>query len=507
MCMGERKRRERKHPRRKLFRKHQKAGPFPHSSERTSSMDDTLYKFRCRTCVCLKAQQGAALLLLLLITVVAASSIFVTTLRQSTTQVTLDKNRKTRDALARAKEALIAYALTYSEQPPTGTPPGSQPQGFLPCPDTDGDGSANPPCGGAGQSFSGMLPWRQLGIPPLRDGDGECLWYAVSGNYKNNPKISLTSDTDGQFIVEDGSGNVVVGATVENQAIAIVFSPGAALGAQDRSSTNPLTRCGSTDTANEADNYLDTFGAINNATGNPALPTTTPSVFVSPAATGPMIPNFNDTLLAVTAQDFEPVYGRMDRWVANRAQQCLTGPPYSWAAALDAPVADPPDNVDDANQRFGRIPTNPTFGLPPWGTDPDLNVGGICFQDVAGWTGPGWWWWDRWREMVFYAVDAASSPGGGISALQLTGAPVPSSQFVIAAAGRKLAGQQRSNATQKADISNYLEDHNNPLFPSPPSPALSGPGNIPTGDEQFVTTPTVAGTAFNDTLCNDAGCP
>lgn len=107
--------------------------------------------------------------------------------------------------------------------------------------------------------------------------------------------------------------------------------------------------------------------------------------------------------------------------------------------------------------------------------------------------------------MVFYSVDAASSPGGGPPALQLTGATPPNSQFVIAVGGRKLAGQLRSNAGEKADIANYLEDHNNPNFDAilPPGPA----GKIPTGDEQFVNTPTVAGAAFNDVVCNNAGCP
>lgn len=504
MFIREMKRRGRKHPRRGCSGRIKKAGPFSHSS----TMDDTLHKFRCKTCVCPKAQQGAALLLLLLITVVAASSIFVTTLRQTTTQIALDKNRQTRDALARAKEGLIGYALTYSEQQNQG-----QPQGFLPCPDRNGDGTATvsageTPCGGSGLSVIGWLPWRQLGLPPLRDGDGECLWYALSGTYKNNVKTSLTSDTDGQFIVRDGSGTMVIGASASEQAIAIIFAPGAPLGGQNRNTTSTLTECASqnaADPSNQSANYLDPAGGINNATGNPPLPAA-PSTFVSATTT---IANFNDVLLPVTPQDFQPVYARMDRWIANRAQQCLTlaySFPYSWTAALNSP-ADPLDLTADSNQRFGRVPDTPSPDPPPpgWNDDPDINVGGKCFTDVGGFTGPGWWWWDTWREMVFYAVDAAASPSGGTAALQLTGAPVPNSQFVIAVAGRKLGGQQRNDANDKANIASYLEDHNDPNMAavSPPGPA----GNILPGDERFVTTPTVAGTAFNDTLCNDAGCP
>lgn len=489
-----------------------------------------VYKLTCNTCVCPKAQQGAALLLLLLITVVAASSIFVTTLRQSTTQIALDKNRKTRDALARAKEGLVTYALTYSEQQSPG-----QPQGFLPCPDRNGDGSATvsageTPCGGSGLSVMGWLPWRQLGLPPLRDGDGECLWYALSGNYKNNVKTSLTSDTDGQFIVQDGSGNVVIGATASEQAIAIIFAPGATLGGQNRNTTSTLTECASQNTAdpsNQSTNYLDTVGGINNATGNPALPIAGPSTFASPPAT---IANFNDVLLAVTPQDFEPVNARMDRWIANRAQQCLTlaySSPYPWTAALNPP-ASPPDLAADNNQRFGRIPNTPSPDPPPpgWNDDPDINVGGKCFTDVGGFTGPGWWWWDTWREMVFYAVDADYAPTGtatGTPAMQLIdtltptppGPTPPPSEFVVVTAGRRLPGQNRASAADKADITNYLEDHNNPAYAgalppplsAPYNPGTGGPGNIPTGDEQFVAAPVTSTAPFNDTACNNTGCP
>ena len=61
--------------------------------------------------------------------------------------------------------------------------------GYLPCPDTDGDGWAEATCGSldgaSGQaSRLGLLPWKTLGLPDLRDGYGERLWYAVSSKYK-----------------------------------------------------------------------------------------------------------------------------------------------------------------------------------------------------------------------------------------------------------------------------------------------------------------------------------
>src|SRR5438105_759389 len=85
-------------------------------------------------------------------------------------------------ALAQAREALLAYA---AERPIT-TEVGP---GYLPCPDTDDDGWAEATCGSLsghlGQADRlGRLPWKTLGLPDLRDGHGERLWYAVSTKHK-----------------------------------------------------------------------------------------------------------------------------------------------------------------------------------------------------------------------------------------------------------------------------------------------------------------------------------
>lgn len=365
----------------------------------------------------IRNQSGFALIALLLVLVIGASFVLLRGLNAAATRSYRDE--QTARALAEAKAALIGYAMTYSELHP------GQPQGFLPCPDTDGNGMPNPPCGTSSQSFIGRLPWRILGLPPLRDAAGECLWYAVSGNYKNNPKISLTSDTDGQFIVQDGSGNVIVGAPPETRAITIIFAPGAVLEVQDRSASAP-NECGSTnlgDPANRPANYLDSRDGINNATGNPALPTAIPSAFVSPPG---ILADFNDKMLAITPQDFNLIYPRMDRWVANRVRQCITAyrSPYPWAAALNVPPSptDPPDFNDDSNQQFGRIPETLDDSGGSWPTDPAVPVGTSvppsyaptfdCLEDKPGAIQPdwSWWWWDTWREMVFYAVDEAWSP-------------------------------------------------------------------------------------------------
>ena len=39
----------------------------------------------------------------------------------------------------------------------------------------------------------GRLPWKTLGLDALKAGPGECLWYAVSGTYKNSPNGVTTN--------------------------------------------------------------------------------------------------------------------------------------------------------------------------------------------------------------------------------------------------------------------------------------------------------------------------
>lgn len=103
------------------------------------------------------------------------------------------------DALAQARSALIGYAISYAERHP------GEGYGFLPCPDRGNDGSTPiGACGARDTAAIGRLPWRTLGLAELRDGWGECLWYAVSGSAKHNPKpLALNWDSPGQFALED----------------------------------------------------------------------------------------------------------------------------------------------------------------------------------------------------------------------------------------------------------------------------------------------------------------
>ncbi|MDM8561165.1 hypothetical protein [Candidatus Parabeggiatoa sp. HSG14] len=309
-------------------------------------------------------QSGAALIIFLTIFVLGIAALLLSDINSNDrTDLMLKEQAQTAKVLRQAKEALIGFAATYAETHSNNPMPG-----YLLCPDYDGDGSADPACSRTGYSVVGRFPWKTLGLPPLRDGSGECLWYAVSGNFKDKPKSKLktsepdykvpavTSDDGGLLIVKNVQHEIIAGAVPENRAIAIVFAPGKRLENQNRAIENgKATECGSTgikqpvDSINNVANYLDHYNYnginINNATSNGVLsfvpstngnsgffavdndPTDTSTLptFINASLTyndtGKTI--FNDTLMLVTPKDFEPVYTRMDLWVAKKVTTCF----------------------------------------------------------------------------------------------------------------------------------------------------------------------------------------
>lgn len=194
-----------------------------------------------------------ALLVLLLIGSLAA------VLGSGTLAARIEARRQahTMDALAQARAALIGYAQSYHLSHP------GQSVGYLPCPDTDsasGDGNAAPVCGSQGDFAIGRLPYRTLGLAPLRDGEGECLWYAVAGTFKNSPKSApLDWDTPGQFEIHDDHRALNPVVRPDQWAAAVVFAPGRPLAGQLRSSST--RRCGGdADAAAALQAYLEGTG-------------------------------------------------------------------------------------------------------------------------------------------------------------------------------------------------------------------------------------------------------
>ncbi|EIJ41723.1 hypothetical protein BegalDRAFT_0812 [Beggiatoa alba B18LD] len=193
-------------------------------------------------------QTGVVLLLTLLITVVSSVSFFLTQFNAVDTR--LIRQQQTEKALQYAKQALLGYAARYYDfsQPPFTNPDGRGRFGFLPCPDTgvsiEGREAGN--CGIKNQSAIGKLPWLTLAIPPLFDESNECLWYAVSGSYKNSSGARtdmLNDDNAGFFEVTTASR--ATGSHPDERAVAVIIAPHLVQTGQTRPSRTATETCGS----------------------------------------------------------------------------------------------------------------------------------------------------------------------------------------------------------------------------------------------------------------------
>jgi len=308
------------------------------------------------------------------------------------------RDRLSDAALAQAREALIAYAVDRPINAVVGP-------GYLPCPDLDDDGWAESTCGSqsgdSGQEQRlGRLPWKTLGLPDLRDGYGERLWYAVSSKYKgllncgvSRACLDLSPDSAlGTITVRDGSGVVLHDGTVaesyranEGGAIAVVFAPGAPLARADgtpqvrdcapgecddsgRCTTGPPQRAARCDPGNYLDKAADArflfednadFVDRNDAAGRPR---NTNGFIAGPV----MLPTgrlgVNDRLAVIAYRDLMP---RIMERVATEVASCLrfyasrpeNGGRYPWPTPACRQAAGAWDGRQGVH--FGRVPDTP----------------------------------------------------------------------------------------------------------------------------------------------------
>ena len=181
-----------------------------------------------------RPQDGYALILVLAALGVGVLVLAAGVLGQA--RGTAERDAATAAALQHARQALLGYAVGYRDDHP------GEVFGYLPLPDL---GSSRNPLvpyeGVAAGNFSGnqknlsvigRLPWRTLGVPPVRDGYGECLWYAVSGSHQNVQKADVVNwDSVGHFEVfasdgTPGGARRVTGADEHQRPVAVVFAAG-----------------------------------------------------------------------------------------------------------------------------------------------------------------------------------------------------------------------------------------------------------------------------------------
>lgn len=289
-----------------------------------------------------------------------------------TTSAALRRDQNTAATFADVKHALIGWSV--ARDPATGGADARP--GELPCPDINPlDGFQDGSCvAGA----LGRVPWKTLGIPEPKDDAGETLWYAVAGPFRNRNMSSapITSDTLGNITVYQDSTATLVTA----QAVAVIFSPGAAQGTQNRDTT-ATALCSTTGTTIArnlcAANYLETAAGINNAVTN--------GPFISALSSG----TFNDKMMAITTSDLiPPVEQRVAREMMSLLEQ------YRIAIGGDYPTADIETGSSNSEHNRHRFPCATTIPTN-WG------IGGT--PPLPNWLTNGCGS-NGWTSVIFYAV-------------------------------------------------------------------------------------------------------
>jgi type II secretory pathway pseudopilin PulG len=444
-------------------------------------------------------QRGIALLVLIVaagvLAVVMVSNVLVSQ------QIDQDREARTREALTKAKEALIAYAVGGMDDDYWGSPDVA---GHLPCPGVTlnapgfTEGNQMPNCGAANLTVVGPLPWRSLDIAPVQDGSSECLWYAVSGRFKNNPRGGepFNWDTEGQIRVLAADGSIIV-----DKVAAVIIAPGPALDQTRGVVANAITCPGSY----VATDYLEAHHGASNHTmvANESALEPALSIVIEggiDSAAGREV--VNDRIAAITpAEIFEAARRRSDfdvrstsasnvatglRNLTKVVAQCLAGyyasigsvPDHRmpWAARRDQTSVSvtpllPPGlpietlvSMDDL--LAGRAPS-----ALPGGSDPAYLTSSAC----ASAFNPMRAWWNQWHDHLFYAVGPDFTPSASTNGfcdnlgtnrcLKIGGQEFAA---IVLFAGRRLAHQSRpqwsaANPTpQVARLAyeNYLEGAN-----------------------------------------------
>ncbi len=297
-----------------------------------------------------KSQQGAALLMFMLILVMASSYTLLTKMKASTKPHL--RQEATSKVLAEAKQALIGYALTYPENNAGFGP------GYLPCPDRNNDGYINAgPCASSTGTTIGRFPWRSLGVREMTDSSGARLWYVLSDNYRNSPKVNdsggfMNSDNAGQLTL-DGTGDIV----------ALIISPGEPVGNQNRDISE-------IDIPDEIANYLEAGNADITAPLDVSYTTSNAG-------------DFNDKVIAVTRQELMAV---IEKRILGEVGTVLSGyiddyGAYPWLSPFENPQGGDPQITGTATAgSAGFILVDATKDFLTLG----LLVGDLVINDTDG---------------------------------------------------------------------------------------------------------------------------
>ncbi len=307
----------------------------------------------------MRSRQAGAVAILLLTVLILGIAWFAVGALGKAPVGTVERENATGKALQAGKQALLAHVAQYAARPDTAEP------GQLPCPESltlANPGEASSSCS-ASALVVGRLPWKTLGIDPLRDGNGEPLWYMMRG-FRNPP---INFGTPGQLTHN--------GATV----VALILAPGSPLNtAADPGA--PPAGCNKLNQQVAARNAApldpDNFLECGTATGT---------------LTSPGDPRWtNDRVIAITAAEWAdaiagPVADRLQRQVAPAMETYRTVTSVaSWgeaflpnASTIDAAIAgSQPETNNLCGNNNMRAGMPPTATVAPGACDTNWNAGG-----------------------------------------------------------------------------------------------------------------------------------
>ncbi len=435
-------------------------------------------------------QKGAALLLMMLVVLVSITAILVSSFNSS--EARTRQGVATRDSLAQARRALLDYAVVQQDLV-AGRP------AQLPCPDIDDTGvtiegeAHTDACAATGVSVIGRLPWRTLGVDALRDASSECLWYAVSGSWKQaagNTAELINPDSNGQLQLWSlETGNVVEGATPDSRPVAIVFAANAPLSGQSRAAAAAAELC---DPGFAADDFLDadTGLGIRNA-----VLSGSPDVVDAFAVAERFTDTHNDRAAVITRGDLEyAITGRHDfdtrmravglavtRCVADYAQKNPGGAAdrrLPWPAPLSMADYRPDASYDDVDigSLSGRLANAVDTSNASTGNTTTDVLTGCDTVAVPEWNAETQRLWQNWKDHFFYVVAESHAPAAGTpstcaSCLTVNGSGQYAAVVLFGNSRLPAAGQSRNappmDSDERNDPANYLEGGNAAFFPLP----------------------------------------
>jgi uncharacterized protein (UPF0333 family) len=379
-----------------------------------------------------KKQSGYALLILMVLLTLAAATLAVKTMSNNSENSQISRDKITAAALAQAKDALIGYSATYKDTHPHVP---FYMNGYLPNPDMGPsasiEGTTSGSFSGNNKDYSsiGKIPWKTLGISPLRDGQNECLWYVVSGRYKNNPQTStLNWDTQGQINVVDKDGS-----TLASNLAALIISPGKALDAQSRTliDDSHIQCSGNYDTRNYLDAYngVDAIsGTVNyysGSTNNSRATDTNNKTFVLANAA-----HYNDQMIFITTSElFRDIVNRAD--FRNQINALMND------AAFQNEASSVPVSVGSKGTA-------------------NINCNNTSNSDNQNFC-------TNWKEMLLLTKLPASA------SITIDGTVTANCSRVLIFGGQKTATQIRLSSTDKSTPANYIEGNNLTGFATPTS--------------------------------------